>query len=239
MGRTLAISDIHGCFEEFGALLELVNYRPEQDRLILLGDYIDRGPQSKEVVEKVMTLHEQWGVVALRGNHEQLMMDALQKDEDARWLKNGALQTIASYCDLSVYSDRLDESHYRAAKQYMKEHFAAHLSFIESLPLYYETDRHIFVHAGINPAAEDWKNQSLRDFIWIRDEFYNCPTELTQTVVFGHTSANRLHESDDIWFGEDKIGIDGGCVYGHQLNCLVLEENGTCSSHFIKRNTGS
>lgn len=90
---------------------------------------------------------------------------------------------------------------------------------------YHETDTHIFVHAGIDPFKQSWKETSNQDFIWIREMFYKQPNMNTdKRVIFGHTPALHLHNSSEIWFSEngDKIGIDGACAYGKQLNCLEI-----------------
>lgn len=238
MIRTLAISDIHGCYDEFNTLLNTVEYNPEQDKLILLGDYVDRGLKSKEVVEQVKSLVEEWGVIALKGNHDQMMIDAFNKeDEDERWLRNGALQTIESYCGQDSFIDGFEQDTYMEAKKYIKNHYAHHLEFLNTLPLYYETDNHIFVHAGINPIHENWKeSQSTRDYLWIRDVFFNYATNLEKKIVFGHTPVANLHGIEDIWFSPmgDKIGIDGGCVFGMNLNCLEISEEGEYTTHFVK-----
>lgn len=238
MIRTLAISDIHGCYDEFNTLLDTVEYKPEQDKLILIGDYVDRGLKSKEVVEQVKSLVEEWGVIALKGNHDQMMIDAFNKEDgDERWLRNGALQTIESYCGQDSFSDGFEQDTYMEAKKYIKNHYAHHLEFLDTLPLYYETDHQIFVHAGINPIHENWKeSQSTRDYLWIRDGFFNYATNLDKKVVFGHTPVANLHGNEDIWFSPmgDKIGIDGGCVFGMKLHCLEIREDGEYTTHFVK-----
>ena len=235
--RTIVISDLHGCYDEFNALLRKVNYQSEQDQLILLGDYVDRGPRSKEVVDQIMQLHRDHGVVVLKGNHDQLFLDAILKDEDARWLRNGARQTLASYCDVSCSSEELDQETYEQAKAYIKTHYSHHLEFLASLPLYYENATHIFVHAGINPFYADFKDQPEDDFIWIREMFHDQATNLDKMVVFGHTPTLHLHERADIWFQDDKIGIDGACAYGKQLNALEIREDGSYHTYSIPAGT--
>jgi serine/threonine protein phosphatase 1 len=224
--RTLAISDIHGCYDQFNELLKKVNYSPSEDKLILLGDYIDRGVRSKEVVQQVKELHEEFGVIVLKGNHDQLMIDALDKNEDASWLNNGGFQTVESYVGMDFFEESFEWFTYLRAKEFIKKNYSHHLDFLRSLPLYHETDSHIFVHAGLNPTYEDWKLQPESDFIWIRDIFFRNKTMVDKTVVFGHTPAEHLHGKSDIWFGEDKIGIDGACAYGRQLNLLEINESG-------------
>jgi len=238
--RTLAISDIHGCLDELNRLLNKVNYNPPEDKLVLLGDYVDRGPDSRAVVEQVMAFKEIWGVIALRGNHDQMMYDAILEDTEqfnARWIRNGARQTLESYCGADYFGEEMSRERYEEAKAYIKKHFMHHLEFLGSLDLYHQTDEHIFVHAGINPQCEDWRNQPHDDFIWIREPFFAHPTGLGKPVVFGHTPVVHLHESAGIWFSPmgDKIGIDGGCVFGHQLNCLEIDEQGHYKTYSVHR----
>ncbi|WP_211746621.1 metallophosphoesterase family protein [Paenibacillus sp. Marseille-Q4541] len=235
--RTIVISDLHGCYDEFNALLRKVKYQPEQDQLILLGDYVDRGPRSKEVVDQIMQLQREHGIVVIRGNHDQLFLDAILKNEDARWIRNGARQTLESYCEISLSPEQLDQATYEEAKAYIKTHFSHHLEFLTSLPYYYETDTHLFVHAGINPFYTDFKDQPEDDFIWIREMFHDQATHLDKMVVFGHTPTLHLHERADIWFQDDKIGIDGACAYGKQLNALEIMEDGSYRAYMIPAGT--
>ncbi|GAA0350186.1 metallophosphoesterase family protein [Bacillus horti] len=220
MKRILAISDIHGKFEEFMDLLEIVEYSAKQDQLILLGDYTDRGADSKEVVEHVMDLVKN-GAIALRGNHDQMLLDWLETGEADRFIRNGGLMTVKSYCGSNYEQEQLEE-----ARNMILKKFAVHVDFMSKLPYYHETEKYIFVHAGINPAYADWKETPEHEMIWIREVFFNYPTNVSKKIVFGHTSTIHLHESKEVWFAQDKIGIDGGCVYGHQLNCLEISELG-------------
>lgn len=220
MSRILAISDIHGCYDEFCQLLELTKYDPRKDQLVLVGDYVDRGPKSKEVVERVHSLVINDGAIAIKGNHDDMFIKHLLFDEEehrSRHLRNGALTTFQSYYNSDLQAENLLE-----AKQYILDHFIEHINFLRDLPLYHETDKHLFVHAGINPLVHDWKQTSERDMIWIRNDFFDHPTNLSKKVVFGHTICPKLHKKADVWFCADKIGIDGGAVYGHQLNCLEI-----------------
>ncbi|OMC71691.1 serine/threonine protein phosphatase [Paenibacillus sp. FSL H7-0326] len=236
--RTLVISDIHGCYDEFNALLHTANYIPEQDKLILLGDYVDRGPNSKEVLNQIIQLHQDYGVVTLRGNHDQLFLEAMLLQEDDRWLKNGGYQTVESYIGPSYFEDHyFNKNAYAEAKAYIMEHYPHHLEFLQALPYYYETDTHLFVHAGINPFYADFREQPKDDFIWIRDLFHDQPTSLDKPVVFGHTPTVHLHESPGVWFQKDKIGIDGACAYGKQLNCLEIAEDGTYKTYAVYKGT--
>lgn len=240
--RRCVISDIHGCYGEFNALLKLANYNPQQDELILLGDYVDRGPSSRQVIEQIMQLQQQHHIIVIKGNHDAMMVKALTQDVeqyDQHWIRNGGLQTMASYLDLELTYDeqQIDWEAYGEAKQWIRTHYEHHLCFLEQLPLVYEIPGYIFVHAGINPDIEDWRNQSERDFIWIRESFYSRPTTIRETVVFGHTPVKHLHDETGIWFDPsgDKIGIDGGCAYGAQLNLLEISEDGSLQTFFVRQ----
>ncbi|RKN70640.1 metallophosphoesterase family protein [Paenibacillus ginsengarvi] len=233
--RTLVISDLHGCYAEFNELLDVACYDPECDKLILLGDYSDRGPQSREVIARVKALVEEHGVIALRGNHDQMFVDALLQHKDSSFLRNGGFHTIRSYCELDWDEYDFDYDRYIEAKSFILDQYKPHIDFLQTLPLYYEDARHIYVHAGVDPSfGEKWKEQPERSFIWIRDAFYKHPVQAGKTVLFGHTPVMAMHESADIWFGGDKIGMDGGCCFGGQLNCLEIAEDGSYRSYVVK-----
>ncbi|WP_342780026.1 metallophosphoesterase family protein [Cohnella terricola] len=223
--RTLMISDIHGCQEPFDRLLQEIGYDSARDQLVLLGDYIDRGPRSKEVVERVMELVDRHGAVALRGNHDQRLVDLIRKDEAhirKKFMEHGGRQTINSYFD--VLSAEMNEEALLKAVDFIKANYGHHIEFLESLPYYYEDDSHICVHAGLNPLYSEWKKQPAHDFMYIKNDFIRNKTNVNKKVVFGHTRAVEIHGKSDIWFQDDKIGIDGGCAYGMQLNCLIFED---------------
>lgn len=224
MTRTLMISDIHGCLEQFELLMEKLAFEPERDRLILMGDYVDRGPKSREVVERVMELVERDGATALRGNHDQRLVDLIRRDEPharAKFMEHGGRQTIASYCGIG--EEEIDETALTRAVADIRSRYGRHIDFLAGLPLYYEDESHICVHAGLNPQYADWKRQPEHDFMYIKKDFYRSKTNVGRKVVFGHTRTVEIHGTPDIWHQEDKIGIDGGCAYGYQLNALIFD----------------
>ncbi|WP_409971818.1 metallophosphoesterase family protein [Bacillus sp. Bva_UNVM-123] len=224
--RILVISDIHGCYDEFDKLLHTVKYSSATDQLILLGDYIDRGKDNKKVVEIVREL-EGYGAIALRGNHDQMFLDFVKRphvySNVYNYLRNGGEITLRNYInDFDSYQWH-DETYRKWAEEIVLQH-GDDIGFIDSLPYYYETEEYIFTHAGINPHLKDWKNTGNDDFIWIRDQFLNHNHELKHTVIHGHTPCTYLHKKNDIFFGNKKIGIDGACAYGGQLNCLEIKD---------------
>ncbi|WP_438348113.1 metallophosphoesterase family protein [Paenibacillus sp. FA6] len=234
--RKLVISDIHGCYDEFNELLNKVKYSPAEDHLILLGDYCDRGMKSKEVIEQVKQLVEQGNVIALRGNHDQMFIDAMESDENAIWIENGGLPTVQSYVGVGWFKQGFNYPEYNKAKAFIKVYYQHHIDFLKSLPVYVEDDKHIFVHAGMDPTyIGDWKSQPDRNFMWGSKRFLGSANLLNKTIVFGHTTTNRLHRSANIWFGAKKIGMDGGCCFGLQLNGLEIHEAGY-KTYVIQKN---
>lgn len=213
MKRILAISDIHGELELFDELLQKAEYDDAKDGLILLGDYGDRGPDSKGVLERVIRLKKR-GAVVLRGNHDQMMLDAVNGEPGAKqiWARNGGLATLQSY-DPSIKDMTLPTTAV----------FWEHVDFIKKTAYYHETDDFIFVHAGVQPGEPVGQTDPMV-LMWIRDEFYEAYSG-DKTVVFGHTPSFILRGTRDygVYFGDNRIiGIDGGAVYGGQLNCLEL-----------------
>lgn len=213
MKRILAISDIHGELGLFNELLEKVKYDPVEDQLILLGDYVDRGPDSKGVLERVVELKEQ-GAIVLRGNHDQMMLEAARGETGAagNWLRNGALSTLQSY-DASIEGMTLPS----------RDLFWKHVEFLKETAFYYETEDYLFVHAGVQPGVPVEQTDPYV-LMWIRDEFHRGYSG-DKTVVFGHTPTFKLRGTNEtsVYFGDNRIiGIDGGAFYGGQLNCLEL-----------------
>lgn len=220
--RTLVMGDIHGHLSKFIELLDKVNYVPGKDRLVLLGDYVDRGPDSKGVLDKLIELAQYDNVHALKGNHEDLMEDAIFFGYDIDWINNGGMSTLYSYLDEKLETFGFND--YLSMKKNFQDNYKEHMAFIKKLPLYFEDEEHIFVHAGIHPDyAKAWQYQPTRHFMWVRERFYQSSNLTGKTIVFGHTPVRYIHGSDDIWFRHDKIGVDGGCFSGGQLNCLIID----------------
>lgn len=230
--RTLVISDIHGCFDEFNALLNLVNYVPNQDRLILLGDYVDRGPKSKEVIEKVIKLAKYKNVIVLRGNHDDRFLSVLNGDTHVFdiFLEYGGMEALKSYCA------EAERKSIHEVINYINLEFPDHMDFLHQTKLYFEDDDFIYVHAGLDPTYPNWKEQPATTFFTIRDGFVNNKTSVDRKVIFGHINTIKIQQSSNIWFSDDKIGIDGGCAMGHQLNCLEIVDSNTLNEYFIKSN---
>jgi serine/threonine protein phosphatase 1 len=237
--RQIAISDIHGCAKELDQVLKNTKAHPEE--VIFLGDYVDSGPDSIGVLDKVIEWSRQ-GATALLGNHDDLFLQWLEEKESILYYggRNGGMATINS-CLQRLGMDKVtisqllsDVRKENQIRKIIKDRFHSQISFIRSLPLFKKESDLIFVHAGINPKNGLEKTKRL-EFLHLRDEFiykYNCP----ETVIFGHTPTRKIHNQDNVYFGPNRvIGIDGGCAFGGQLNALIINQ-GVFSTRSVVRN---
>jgi len=208
LARIFAIGDVHGCADKLNTLLERLPLDRERDTLVFLGDLIDRGPNSKEVIETVCRLRQEGvAVVGLLGNHEYLLRE-YQKRGDTALLPyiraNGIEATLASY-GAATQRGLADLS-------FMPP---AHQEFMASLLPYWETEAFIFVHAGIMPGIP-LAEHDLPTLCEKRGEFLTTEIQVGKRVVFGHTPfATPL-------LTPTKIGIDTGAVYGNLLTAVEL-----------------
>lgn len=198
-----AIGDIHGCFEKLEQLFKIITLE-EDDEIIFLGDYIDRGPDSKEVIDFIINLKfkKKDKVVCLKGNHEKMFLDFLKGENIDVFFANGGRETIKSYSQSGSF--------------YLP---AEHLDFFRNLRLYYETENYLFVHAGIAPNRAITE-QLEDDLLWIRGEFIYANLNIGKKIIFGHTPSRNFLP----YFDSDKIGIDTGAVYGGFLTAIKLPE---------------
>jgi serine/threonine protein phosphatase 1 len=209
MERIFAIGDIHGCLDKLTSLMEKVQIDPERDLLLFIGDYIDRGDQSKQVVDYLVNLKNSMkSTVFLLGNHEHMFMDYYNGGSIQPFLYNGGQKTLDSY-----FGTNQLKSHKDPKIVFPPEH----IGFFNSLLPYYVTEEHIFVHAGLRSGIP-LEKQDLFDLIWIREEFFYSKFDFGKTVVFGHTPFPQP------FILNQKIGIDTGAVYGNKLTCLELPE---------------
>lgn len=208
MNKIFAIGDIHGCLEKLQTLMKKIDIDYQKDILIFIGDYIDRGRSSREVIDYIIRLREKSeNVICLMGNHEQMFMNYLDGVNEGLYLGNGGRATLESYGIL--LSDNVQE---RKAKVSGK-----HLQFFRSLLPYYESDQYVFVHAGVRSELP-LNEQAIDDLLWIRFEFIHNENDFGKTVVFGHTPMR------DLMIEKNKIGIDTGAIYGGKLTCVELPD---------------
>jgi serine/threonine protein phosphatase 1 len=176
--RTLALGDVHGCFTALRTLIDAVELRPE-DRLIALGDYINRGPNACAVVEWLVRRKKVGGLIALRGNHEQMLLRAREdRPHFDDWLSCGGKETLGSYAHLPGAGDLADipEEHWR---------------FFEDTRLWWENDTHFFVHANAYP---DMPLDEQPEYMLLWEKFDAPPPhESGKTMICGHTPQKSGH----------------------------------------------
>ena len=208
-GQVFTIGDIHGCARELETLLARLPLA-RGDTIAFVGDYIDRGPDSRQVIDLLLDLGRRDDVrtVFLKGNHEDMCLAWLGRRGHwgEAWHGNGGVATLRSY----GVDARLGRTEALAAMP------ATHLAFLERLEPWLTTDDHLVVHAGIRPGRR-LAEQDEEDLFWIREEFIAHPHDLGLTVVFGHTPVRQVLV--DLPY---KVGIDTGCVYGGKLTALEL-----------------
>jgi serine/threonine protein phosphatase 1 len=195
--RLFAIGDIHGCFDPFYELVEQKIRFRKGDRLVLLGDYIDRGYQTKEVIDYIMKLQEDgFDIIPLIGNHESMMLDSLGNDQSvSNWFMNGGYETLYSFGVESI--NELNNKY---------------IHFFRNLPLYYLQDQFMFVHAGFNDEITDPLSDSFQ-MIWSRRENYSNPFFTGKIIIHGHTPVPLSTCREALLSHNRVINIDTGCVY--------------------------
>ena len=206
MSRLFAISDIHGCYKPFYELVTNTINLKKSDQLILLGDYIDRGYQSKEVIDFILDLNDSgYNITSLTGNHEAILLDSYHKPEIfPLWLVNGAATTLTSF-GISDIRD-LDK---------------IYLEFFTNLGYYKIIGDVIFVHAGFDDFAIN-PFTVKHSMIWECRNSYSNPVLSGKTIIHGHrpktpsTVKKILNEKTGV------IPIDTGCVYEKEIGYGTL-----------------
>jgi serine/threonine protein phosphatase 1 len=218
--RVYAVGDVHGRADLLARLFE----RIDDDRgsadvdciEILLGDYIDRGPESREVIDMLIAREKAHRVVCLIGNHEDMLQRALgMPSRMTEWMNNGGRETLLSYgvVPLSSKSELELNAELNAALP------ESHRDFLHRLRLSHECGDYFFVHAGIDPERP-FDRQRAEDLLWIRGKFLAHAGPLAKIVVHGHTPQIRPT------LGGYKINLDTGAYITGTLTCLVLEGEG-------------
>jgi len=202
MPRYIAITDIHGELEKLESVLSKIDTHPD-DIFVFMGDYIDRGGKSREVVDRVIKQSETNKCIYLIGSHEYAMLHS-KTDEYYKFLFDN-------------YGGPATSKSYGGFENILK----IHGNFYKNLKFYYLTDKYLFIHAGIDPNYP-LEAQNEVDMVYIRDKFIYSKHNLPQKIIFGHT------EFDKPYIDECKIGIDLGCgkYKNAHLCALILDENG-------------
>jgi serine/threonine protein phosphatase 1 len=225
--RIYAVGDIHGRADLLKALLAKI----ETDRaqggyegramLVFIGDYIDRGLQSRDVIDALIGIDRSvYEPIYLIGNHEAALLNFLERPSSGRfWLSIGGGETMFSYGALAPAADAGDAEFEVAAQALRDAMPASHHEFLDGLKLTARLGDYLFVHAGVRPgrALED---QDVRDLLQVRESFLKDRSHLGFKVVHGHTPETRVHND------ERRIGLDTGAYATGRLSAVRLQDDG-------------
>lgn len=199
MPEYLAIGDIHGCRDMLDILLSRL---PAEGTLVFLGDYIDRGPDARGVIDRLIALRDERPCIFLRGNHEAMALCASRGGDDRAtemWRLNGGVETLQSYGDAGISS--------------------AHLAFFEQTLPYLVTDDYIFVHGGLRPGYQPAEMRE-DELWWLRETFLASDYDWGRLVIHGHSPV--ANGRPDV--RNNRINIDTAAVFGGRLTALLLPE---------------
>lgn len=210
MARQFAISDIHGCLKTFRKLVLEVIILSKEDTLFLLGDYINKGTDSRGVLDFIFELQNSgYKLKCLRGNHEQYLIDGLNYSwERIAFLNRGGRETLQSFEVENI--NQIPEKY---------------LSFIQSLPFFFETENHLLIHAGLNFDLDDPYKDEF-SMLNIRRMEVDMKKTGNKNIIHGHVPNSYMDIENALSFHDNHISIDGGCVYSHihALNHLIALE---------------
>lgn len=198
---TFAVGDIHGCLDELRDLLDEIEARAPTGRVIFLGDLIDRGPDSRSVVELIMAGPQKpgWTWLTLKGNHEEMLLGAVSGESDVDWwLMNGGEETVESY-DGTVPEP--------------------HLAWMRALPLILVERFRIFVHAGVD-ETHPLDQQGEEIFLWIRRPDDHSGDYWGRHLCHGHTPSRANPRTVG-----NRTNVDSGAVFGGALSCAVFDDD--------------
>lgn len=221
--RVYAVGDVHGCVDLLDELLGRIDAddagRPAADtRLILLGDLVDRGPDSSAVIERVRALQDDPArrVDVLMGNHEEAFLRALDEEPGALkfFLRFGGRETLLSY---GLFPDAYADMDFVEIRDWLRAHMSADVAgWLRGLTDQVRIGDYLFVHAGVRPGVP-LDEQSPRDLRWIRPEFVDDPGDHGAMIVHGHTI------SDDVDERHNRIGLDTGAYSSGVLTAMGFE----------------
>lgn len=200
MSYTFAIGDIHGCLEPLLRLVGRIELsRPEGGTIVFLGDYVDRGPDSRGVIEFIMAGPQKkgWKWIAIKGNHEDMMVSCVRGENPLEWwIGNGGAETIASY-NGGVKND--------------------HLVWADKLPLKHTDEHRIYVHAGMDETTS-YDEQTEDEMLWSRKPRHYSGEYWGKHLVHGHTPVQEPET-----YG-NRTNVDSACVFGNGLSCAVFHD---------------
>ncbi len=210
MTKVYAIGDVHGCLELLQRLVGLCarDTGDEEPIFVFLGDYVDRGPDSRGVIDFLIDLQTRLPdqVICLKGNHEDLLLAAFDYEgNEQNWLRNGGIQTLESYRIVTPIDIPLQ-----------------HIAWLGALPAFHDDGKRFFVHAGVHPSRP-LDRQDEHDLLWIREPFLSSDKDFGRLVVHGHTpTASGLADQR-----ANRLNLDTGAVYGRALTAAVFDDEVT------------
>jgi serine/threonine protein phosphatase 1 len=223
-----AIGDIHGCLSQLTTLHKKIlthdKFDVKNDLLIYLGDYIDRGNNTKGVIDQILKLkNNKIKTINLMGNHDEFMIDFLfnKKNDIKNWLNFGVDQTFRSY-DIEIVEfikdgfedDVID----KLRNELLEKMNATHINFFKNLEVTHSTEKYLFVHAGIDPQKK-LSEQTKKDYLWSRSsDFFHKDFKAEKKIIHGHTPEK------DVINHPYRINIDTGCYFSGKLTCVCLNE---------------
>ncbi|NOJ47683.1 serine/threonine protein phosphatase [Bradyrhizobium sp. WSM 1744] len=219
--KIYAIGDIHGrldLLDELLARIEMdIGLRPAvQPVYVFLGDYIDRGPSSRETIDRLIEHGEKNKCVFLKGNHELIAIKCLSdRSWFDQWMRLGGMETLNSY-KIPAQGVRNGKRIVELQSAFHQALPQAHFRFLRDLQASFTLGDFFFAHAGVNPNA-DLASQKESDLLWIREEFLSSNVDFGKIVVHGHTPVCEVDVSSN------RINIDTGAYATGRLTCLVIE----------------
>jgi len=207
--RTITVGDIHGCYYTLMTLLDKINYDPQQDRLIITGDVIDRGRNSYELFNFIINtriIAKSDKFIWLLGNHEQMFLDYVN-EVDKSWISNGGNKTKRSF--------------YKNGQSYKAMYHT-----IKSLPLYFKDGDIVWCHSSL--SKPDIEENTKDDILWSR----NVDSKRKCLTMHGHTTV----EDNLVNIKYNCICIDNGCVFGGRLCAIIMDDNEISSIRFEYKN---
>lgn len=199
------IGDIHACYKTLVKLVDIIMKKDQDAKLYFVGDYIDRGPGSKQVLDYLMILEEKKILLgSVRGNHEQMLLECYDNQQSILgtvWQANKGMTTLKSFSDSADVADKVNSI---VPDKYYH--------WISSLPYYIELDDYLIVHGGFN----FYSSEPFNDFysmIWTREECYDEKKVKGKKIVHGHSTVQLDMLKNKLLNKEKIINIDTGCVY--------------------------
>jgi serine/threonine protein phosphatase 1 len=219
--RIYAVGDVHGRADLLQSLLTVIDAdiersRPERAIQVFLGDYVDRGPDSRGALDLLIKRREHFETICLKGNHEVFLLEVLKDPAKLQdWRHYGGLLTLVSYGIRPSMNPTLEEQ-VELIAQLQRAIPAEHLAFLQQLPSSFVCGDFFFAHAGIRPGIP-LEKQRDEDLLWIRDEFLNSDERFAKYIVHGHTPV----VTPDI--RPNRINIDTGAYATGNLTLLTIQ----------------